>query len=846
MFLKFFKHNNQDDNDNQQDGLRRNHKKKKEKQKAIGFGHLSENVFPYACLVADNVLLTKNGEVMQMIEISLDDFKLNQEGGLRDKIRNAIADNTNDLKTAFWVQTIKRKKGKQVQSKKVIKHELLRRFYNVWKEKEEGLNNYSTSVYITIIRQGRNFKLKYFKDYLSATFLSYKHDKFIDNSINEIRSITDNIFSMLAVYHPKILGIRKDGENIEYSELLETLYFIINFQFKQIKVSPVDATKLINRSRYFFENGIMAMQSQENDKILLGMSFSLKEVPRITMSNVSDIVNNTRAEMVITEYVSYVEQSTAQQQFREQQGFLAGRDDKKFQEDVGLGFLSGGENTKYCQSSLSVMIYAQNISELQVFVTDAIKMFSKHGIVMAREDVSLERNYYAMMPANFGFTHRLTIHDAKEVGCFCYSYTPQESDAKNFLQEKVLFNIGTLKSNPVAVGLDKIYPNIMISGLQNSGKTTIANFIASAIMREFDANICIIEFTCRSRAFIDLLGGQWYSVSMKKQNHTALFNALNLSLFNNDDKKRNYLYEMMSLLLSANNVIVTPEIASEIKKAIESILDYAKTHKQFALHDVRGVFNGLSLEQELQSWHSIGRYYHLLDNREDVFNMDDLLAFYIDESIQKNDFVLATIINHLFTSIVQKAKYSTKPTVVILDEPFLAFGNGFFKNKLNKLVERMTKNNVFCIYKVSNLEEESATIVDFSQLVNSCGTQIHFANKYADKNYGRVFRLEKLEYMAVHALSGYEGRNLILKQGKDIYSCNFELDDYPKTLSVLSDKGEAQGKIFTIKETLQTDDYERIVHAYFGQFNINDNAEAQRKIKQEIKAIQDIKRLMES
>ena len=813
---------------------------------ALKLKSVSENIFPYACLLDDDVMLTKNGEVLQMIEISLDDFKLNQEGGLRDAIRSAIAENTNDLKTAFWVQTVKRKKSRSKSTHSVIKHEFLKRLYEVSQKNEESLNNYSTTIYITIVRQGRNFKLKYIKDYLSAKLLNRIHNKYLDNAIEEIKNITMNITSMLGVYSPKVLAIRKDFDGNEFSELLETLYFLVNFKDKDIPVCPVDATKLVNDSLYLFENGIIAMQNQTSNDLKLGMAFSLKEVPRINMSNVSDIVNNTRAEMVITEYISYVDQKKAISQFVEQKSFLKGRDDKGFQETVGLSFLNGGEDVKYSQSSISLMILAKDVAELQTFVVDAINMFSKHGIVMAREDVSSERTYYASMPANFNFVHRLTIHDAQENGCFCYSYTPQESDASEFLQENVLFNIGTLKSNPVPIGIDSERYNVMIGGLPNSGKTTMANFLASSIIREFDANICIIEFNNRSRVFIDALGGQWFRVSATKQNHTALFNSLNLSLFKHEQSIDAYLHELISMLLNANNVLVTPEISGEIQKVVDYIKEYAKTNKKFALHDVRKAFKDLSFEQDIQCWHSIGKYYHLFDNREDVFDDNQSLAFFIDETISNNTSLLALIINHLFINIIQRAKRSTKPMVVILDEPFLAFGNNIFKNKLNKMIETMSKNNVYCIFKVSDLEKESATIVDFTQLINSCGLQMHFANKYVDFNYGRVFRLEKLEYMAIRTLAGYEGRNLIVKQRSGLYSCTFDLSSFTKMLGILSDKGETQAKIFQIKEGLQTDAYERWLPAYFGKFVSSETVADQYKLQQELKAIQDIKRLMES
>ena len=808
---------------------------------------INENVFPYSCLVSDDVMLTKNGEVLQIIEILLDDFKLNQENGLREAVRRAISENTSDFKTAFWIQTVKQKKKRAKTNKQTeIKGEFLKRIYSVTQQYEEDLNNYVTTMYITVIRQGKNFKLKNIKNYISSVLLSRMHDKYIDSSIEEVKKITSNISEMLRIYSPRILSIRKGADEKEFSELLETLYFLINFKNKEILIRPIDATKLLNDSEFLFENGIMAVQNKTFNDFTFAMSFSLKEVPRIGMSNVSDIINNTRAEMIVTEYVSYVDRNVAISQFKKQKSLLQNISDKSFQNDAGLGFLTEKKCTRYNQSSLSVTVLAHDVTELKILVDDVISMFSKYGIVMACEDISLERNYYAIMPANFNFTHRLTVHDADEVACFCYSYVPQECDTNRFLKNTILFNIGSLKSNIVSIGLDKDFQNVMIGGLQNSGKSVMANFLASSIVSEFDSDVCIIEFNCKSRVFIEAIGGQWNRVSMERQNHTASFNILNLNIFDNNDEIDNYLTEVFSMLLSANNVLITSDVAKEIKKICEYVKRCYQTNKDFALHDIRQIFADTSIEQELQCWHSIGRYYHLFDNRNDVFGTDRFLAFHIDETIADNSAVLALIINHIFTNIIQRAKRSEKPMLVILDEPFLAFGNSFFKSKINNMLKTMAENNVYCIFKVSNIGAESSTIVDFTKLINSCGLQMHFANRFADSNYGRVFKLSKLEHMAVHVLASYEGRNLIVKQRDDLFSCSFDLSEYPKVLGILSDTGETQAQIFKIKEILQTDNPERWVPAYFNAFVGTENAEDQRKIRQEIQAIRDIKRLMES
>ena len=822
--------------------------KTKSAVESFSFRELSENVFPYACLVDDDVLLTKNGEVFQMIEILLDDFKLNQEGGLREAVRRTMTQNVNDLKTAFWIQTVKRRKPCTEGTSNVKeKGTFIQYVYDACREYEKHLNNYKTIMYITIVRQGKNFKITHLKDYIFSGIISRLHDKYIDNAIKDVKKITSKMIEDLKIYKPKILSIRYDEGGNEYSELLETLYFLVNFKDKEILISPIDATKVINRSKYLFKNGVMVIQNDSVADLYFAMSFSLKETPCLVVSNVADIINNTKAEIIITEYVSYINKNHAVSHFKEQKLFLQSIEESKaFQDNAGLSFLNDDDDDiKYCQSSLSVMVLAKNMKELQLLISDVINIFTKYGVVMAREDISLERNYCAMMPANFAFVHRLTIHSANDNACFCYSYNAKNNDPVQFLKNTILFNIGTLKGNPVPIGFDKEKPNIIISGERESGKTVMANFLVSSFLREFDANVYIIEFNCKSRVFADVIGGKWFCVSMNKEKHNALFNIMDLNIFHDDVSIENYLIEMFSMLLSASTENLSDRASGEIIKICRDVSEYAKNNKNFALHDVRHILKETSIDQELQCWHSIGRYYHLFDNRENIFDLSNVLAFYIDETVAKHSIIRALIIEYMLVNIIQRAETSNKPTIVVLDEPFLALGDSFFKKRINKIIESAAKNNVYFIFKVSDLEEENRTIVDFLPIINSCGMQMHFANKFADSNYGNVFKIGKLEYMAIKVLSNYDGRNLIVKQKDKLFSCSFDLSKHSKILKILSDSGDTYKQILRIKDELQTESPNRWLQAYLNDFIDNVSIEEQREISQEIQAIQDIRQLLE-
>ena len=119
---------------------------------------ISNNFFPYSCLVDDDVLMTKNGELFQTIEIKMTDFTKNKDTGLRDVVRKAISNDTIGLQTAFWIHTIKRKKGNNTKDSNTTtsKNFFLQKVSNVINDIKQGLNRYDIITYITIVQGNKS------------------------------------------------------------------------------------------------------------------------------------------------------------------------------------------------------------------------------------------------------------------------------------------------------------------------------------------------------------------------------------------------------------------------------------------------------------------------------------------------------------------------------------------------------------------------------------------------------------------------------------------------------------------------------------------------------------------
>ena len=63
-----------------------------------------EDFIPYVCHYDKNTILTKNGELLQIIRITgfSDDSIMSEVVSLRDNIRDSIVDHIKENKFAFW------------------------------------------------------------------------------------------------------------------------------------------------------------------------------------------------------------------------------------------------------------------------------------------------------------------------------------------------------------------------------------------------------------------------------------------------------------------------------------------------------------------------------------------------------------------------------------------------------------------------------------------------------------------------------------------------------------------------------------------------------------------------
>ena len=228
-----------------------------------------------------------------------------------------------------------------------------------------------------------------------------------------------------------------------------------------------------------------------------------------------------------------------------------------------------------------------------------------------------------------------------------------------------------------------------------------------------------------------------------------------------------------------------------------------------------------NIDEMLRHWYLIGKYYHLFDNKNDVFDDMNIAHFYIDDTIKNKTSLLSVVVYHLFTSIVNFARKNDKPTIVVVDEPFVLFSDTSFSKILEDIEDVSQETDTHFIFKIHDFEREMMSSTNFGEIVKSCGLQMHFANKdIVNNNYMRIFQLNKQEYTTINALSKFDGINFFVKYLDERFCCQLNITD-KKVLSILSDPDSyTYNNIINIKNSTMNYDPNSYIAQYFSISNI--------------------------
>jgi len=738
-----------------------------------------EDFIPYVCHYDKNTILTKNGELLQIIRITgfSDDSIMSEVVSLRDNIRDSIVDHIKENKFAFWFHTIRRRKN--IVPKGKFTDFLSKEINDEWIKENKWSDQYVNELYVTIIIEGLDTSIVNFNAFLrSFSYFTTRslHQKHLQEAHKKLSKTVTSILVDIEEYGAKLLGI-SEWEGVLYSEPLRFFGKIVNLYEERYPLSVNDMSSDLASHKIAFGDRELEVIGNKNKNF--AAILSLKEYQE-TPIHALDHVLQLPFEYIVAQSFDFTFSRKEIEPYEYQDYILQVSDDSDFRTLIGSDHFvesNTGSETDYGKLQTTFMFIAKNKEALEKDIKNAMEELAILGLVVVREDIFTENCFWAQLPANFRFLNRQKVISASRMGGFAALHNfPSGLIAGNHWGPAVTV-LKTVLNTPYFFNFhEKDLGHTLILGPKGSGKTVLTNFMLTQA-RKFNNKIFYFDLNLSSKCFIKALCGQYYKITHDIEDPELL--ELNpFSLSKSSDNKSFLSSWFASLVAFSKNPMPQEEIGL-IPQVVDRIFDMNVTNFGAAFE----TFNSIetkNIYEKLKIWGN-GKLSHIFGAAEEISWDNPITAFDFTDIIGQKPIIIP-VVTYLLHKI--ESKLDGSPAIIVLDEAWNLINNEIFSPQIVGFLSRMRKKNCVVIFTSSDIEAVGSTPI-ISDIRNLLAGEIFLPNSDTENYYRTVFGLNGEEVEIVKMMES-EKRHLLLKHRGDTIIASLDLSKFARILEILS------------------------------------------------------------
>ncbi|MFY9589358.1 VirB4 family type IV secretion/conjugal transfer ATPase [Rickettsia endosymbiont of Halotydeus destructor] len=539
------------------------------------YNNNAEDFIPIACHYNENTLLTKDGKLLQIIQVNgLNSEKISDKlFNLREIVRSSIKKNITNHDFAFWIHTVREKQD--LDDPTLYKKLLAANIHELWQKKNYWHDKFVNTLYISIVYDSTEIKVSNFNSWvnsLSSKLIVDFENKYLDSAFQKLNNVADNILGDLQEFGAEKLGIIFEGDK-SFSAPIYLFNRIVNLSEDYCLVPITDLSSALGKSKYAIGGDKITVIDNEANKQFISI-LSIKEYQE-TSSNTLDKILQLPIELIITEIFYFIDKKQITAALKDQDYILKVSGDKVLNEYKGINKiieLPDAAN-QFCNHQISIAIMENEVTKLDKSVAKASIELSKLGIVHVREDINLEQTFWAQLPGNFAFIRRMTPIILDNIAAFAALHNaPLGSQYSPW--GRALTLLRTEKGTPYFMNFhDKTGKgNTCIFGTQKTGKTVLLNFLISEATK-YNPTIFYISNNNDSKIFIEGLAGKWLTPEKE---------IINPFLLDNTEKSQAFIFEFLKVICNhCVSPLTEPEI-SFLQKFSIKILSTEKENRNFS------------------------------------------------------------------------------------------------------------------------------------------------------------------------------------------------------------------------------------------------------------------------
>lgn len=470
-----------------------------------------EDYIPLACHYDPATLLTKKGELLQVLEVTgMSAETVSQDlDSLTTLARESLSKNVKNANVACWLHTIRRQQD--IDDPLPYSNEFSKSMHQSWSDKYKLKKRFVNVLYITIVMRGMDGKVRSFENLVSSASshtVTNKHEKYLAKIAEELYETTNSILSDLQVYGASRLKIRHKGER-SFSEPLYLFSHLSSFSENSVEVPTSDLSISLAVDKY-------ALGSREIEVVHKGHRhfasiLSLREYHNSGQKDLFGRALQIPVEMIATEVFYPVSRKDSEKDFKHQDYILGVTNDAQLKEAKGLDIMMDAErDIGYLKQQLSIMIISSDLDFLERDTRQVSKYLSNMGVVHVREDVNLENIFWSQLPGNFHYIRRAIGGVSENIGAFA-SLQSTPHGRKSSRWGKYLTVMPSIDGTTYFTNFhsEKNSGHTCLFGNKGSGKTSLMNFLISESMK-YNPTIIYISPDDNPKLFVNAIGGTWY------------------------------------------------------------------------------------------------------------------------------------------------------------------------------------------------------------------------------------------------------------------------------------------------------------------------------------------------
>jgi len=264
----------------------------------------------------------------------------------------------------------------------------------------------------------------------------------------------------------------------------------------------------------------------------------------------------------------------------------------------------------------------------------------------------------------------------------------------------------------------------LIVGPTGAGKSVLLALMALQFRRYRQAQVFAFDFGGSIRAAALAMGGDWHDLGGGLTEGSDTSVALQPLARIDDPSERAWAADWIGAILARERVAITPEVKEHIWTALTS-LSTAPVEER-TITGLCVLLQANDLKQALRPYCIGGAWGRLLDAEAEHLGAATVQAFETEGLIGTE--AAPAVLAYLFHRI--EARLDGSPTLLIIDEGWLALDDEGFAGQLREWLKTLRKKNASVIFATQSLSDIDGSAIA-PAIIESCPTRILLPNERA-------------------------------------------------------------------------------------------------------------------